>query len=74
MARVDRTALLEEALSERVLCLDGATGTAIQACDLTAKDFGGDAFEGCNENLCLTRPDVVEKILYGNAARIYHLD
>ena len=51
MARVDRTALLEEALKERVLCLDGATGTAIQARNLTAKDFGGDAFEGCNENL-----------------------
>jgi 5-methyltetrahydrofolate--homocysteine methyltransferase len=65
MARVDRTALLEEALSERVLCLDGATGTAIQARNLTAKDFGGDAFEGCNENLCLTRPDVVEDIHRG---------
>jgi 5-methyltetrahydrofolate--homocysteine methyltransferase len=65
MARVDRTALLEEALEARVLCLDGATGTAIQACDLTAKDFGGDAFEGCNENLNLTRPDVVEKIHLG---------
>jgi 5-methyltetrahydrofolate--homocysteine methyltransferase len=54
--------LLEAALAERVLCLDGAMGTALQARDLTAKDFGGDAFEGCNENLNLTRPDVIESI------------
>jgi 5-methyltetrahydrofolate--homocysteine methyltransferase len=62
MTSKDRTALLEAALEERVLCLDGAMGTALQAADLTAKDFGGEALEGCNENLNLTRPDVVESI------------
>ncbi len=46
-------------LAERILLLDGATGTALQACDLHADDFGGAHFEGCNENLVFTRPDVV---------------
>jgi 5-methyltetrahydrofolate--homocysteine methyltransferase len=62
MTPKDRTALLEAALDERVLCLDGAMGTALQAANLTAEDFGGEAFEGCNENLNLTRPDVIEGI------------
>jgi 5-methyltetrahydrofolate--homocysteine methyltransferase len=57
-----RTALLEAALDDRVLCLDGAMGTALQSRDLNAADFGGEAFEGCNEHLNLTRPDVVESI------------
>jgi len=41
-------------------------GTAIQARNLTAKDFGGEAFEGCNEHLVLTRPDVIESIHRGH--------
>src|SRR5262249_37095724 len=44
---------------ERLLLLDGATGTAMQACHLHAEDFGGAHLEGCNENLVFTRPDVV---------------
>jgi len=31
----------------------------IQQQHLTADDFGGPALEGCNENLVLTRPDVI---------------
>jgi 5-methyltetrahydrofolate--homocysteine methyltransferase len=31
----------------------------IQQVNLTADDFGGAALEGCNENLVLTRPDVI---------------
>jgi 5-methyltetrahydrofolate--homocysteine methyltransferase len=57
-----RTAALEAALGERILVLDGATGTALQGFTLTAADFGGEALEGCNENLCLTRPDVVDAV------------
>jgi len=53
--------LLRE-LSRRILVLDGAMGTAIQALDLTADDFGGAALEGCNENLVLTRPEAIRKI------------
>jgi 5-methyltetrahydrofolate--homocysteine methyltransferase len=44
-------------LSERVVVADGATGTMLQAADLTLDDFEG--HEGCNEILNVTRPDVV---------------
>ena len=37
-------------------------GTMIQARDLSAADFGGPQLEGCNENLNLTRPDVIRDI------------
>ena len=60
-----RTAALLAALDERVLVLDGATGTALQNEDLTADDFGGPELEGCNENLCATRPDVVDRVHEG---------
>src|SRR3984893_15508378 len=50
---------LRELLSQRILVLDGAMGTMLQQANLTAADFGGDALEGCNENLVRTRPDVV---------------
>lgn len=57
-----RTAALEAALAERVLVLDGATGTALQAANLSADDFGGPELEGCNENLVATRPDVIARV------------
>ena len=50
------------ALAERVLIYDGATGTNFQLMDLHADDFGGAAFEGCNEMLVLTKPDAVEHL------------
>src|SRR6202007_2409637 len=50
---------LRELLGQRVLALDGAMGTMLQQCELTAADFGGAALEGCNEVLVRTRPDVV---------------
>ena len=53
---------LREALSQRILVLDGAMGTMIQARGLGADDFGGPQFEGCNEFLNLTRPDVIRDI------------
>jgi len=49
-------------LAERVLVLDGAFGTGIQALDLGPDDFGGAALEGCNDMLCLTRPDVIRDL------------
>ncbi|MGD2114597.1 MAG: homocysteine S-methyltransferase family protein, partial [Acidobacteriota bacterium] len=58
----DRTSALETALAEGILVLDGATGTAYQAAGLSAEDFGGAEYEGCNEHLCITRPDVVAGI------------
>jgi 5-methyltetrahydrofolate--homocysteine methyltransferase len=48
-----------DALDDRVIVFDGAFGTFVQALDLTADDFGGPSLEGCNEMLCLTRPDVI---------------
>src|SRR6266853_7034459 len=51
--------VLRELLNQRILVLDGAMGTMLQQRELTADDFGGTAFEGCNENLVRTRPDVV---------------
>jgi len=56
---------LKELLRQRVLVLDGAMGTEIQARNLSAKDFGGPEYEGCNEHLNLTRPDVIEAIHKG---------
>jgi 5-methyltetrahydrofolate--homocysteine methyltransferase len=51
-----------DALRERVLVFDGAMGTNIQRHHLTPEDFGGKALEGCNDNLVLTRPDVIQGI------------
>ena len=48
-----------DAVRERVVVFDGAFGTYVQGLDLGADDFGGVALEGCNEMLCLTRPDVI---------------
>src|ERR1700682_5737605 len=49
-------------LERRVLIYDGAMGTNIQRYNLSAEDFGGKALEGCNDNLVLTRPDVIQAI------------
>src|SRR4029079_3996008 len=48
-----------DAVAERVVVFDGAFGTYIQDLELGADDFGGPALEGCNEMLCLTRPDAI---------------
>src|SRR6202142_277012 len=50
---------LRELVRQRILVLDGAMGTMLQQVDLKAADFGGPHLEGCNENLVMTRPDVV---------------
>ncbi len=54
-----------DALAHRVLIYDGAMGTNIQRYQLTAEDYGGQATEGCNEYLVLTRPSVIEEIHTG---------
>src|SRR5258708_18508008 len=63
-----RAQLLIELLERRILVLDGATGTALQARDLTAEDFGGPELEGCNEILVDTRPDVIRGVHEGYLA------
>ena len=49
-----------EAVRDRVIVFDGAFGTFVQDLNLGPDDFGGASLEGCNEMLCLTRPDVIE--------------
>lgn len=65
----DRSAALVEELKHRVLVLDGALGTQIQALGLTESDFRGRKFlthgrnlAGCNDLLNLTAPDIVSGI------------
>ncbi len=55
-----RAAELRAALAARVVIADGAMGTMLQASDATPDDFEG--FEGCNEVLNATRPDIVAGI------------
>src|SRR5919198_54558 len=63
-----RSARLRALLAERILVLDGATGTYLQGRGLDAADFGGPEYEGCNEHLVLTRPDVVREMHEGYLA------
>src|SRR5438105_2592406 len=53
---------LEDALKTRILIMDGAMGTMLQAFNPTPADFGGETLENCNENLCLTRPEWIRDI------------
>ncbi|KRE49421.1 methionine synthase [Paenibacillus sp. Soil724D2] len=53
---------IQEQLKKKIMILDGAMGTMIQQENLTAEDFGSDDLDGCNEILCVTRPDVIRKI------------
>ncbi len=61
-SRKERVSALIAAFENRVMVLDGAMGTAIQDLNLTAEEFGGKEYEGCNENLNLTRPHLIEEI------------
>ena len=65
MNQTDRTDKLKSLLKQRILVIDGAMGTAIQERDLGPDDFGGPEYEGCNEYLVLTRPDVIGEIHQG---------
>jgi 5-methyltetrahydrofolate--homocysteine methyltransferase len=56
---------LLDTLKERIVVFDGAMGTNLQVQNLSLEDFGGPRFEGCNENLLVTRPDAVEKVHAG---------
>ena len=48
-----------------VLVFDGAMGTNLQVQNLTAEDFGGPEYEGCNEYLVKTKPDAVATVHRG---------
>ena len=60
---------IRKELEKRVLVLDGAMGTMIQACGLAEEDFRGKRFAGSsvslkgnNDLLCITRPDIITNI------------
>ncbi len=55
-----RSSLFSSLLHEKVLVADGAMGTMLQAADPSMADFQG--FEGCNEVLNITRPDIVKSV------------
>jgi 5-methyltetrahydrofolate--homocysteine methyltransferase len=64
-----RRTLLEELLGERILVLDGAMGTMIQALRLQESDYRGQAFaehpyelKGCSDVLAITQPQAIEQI------------
>ena len=65
----NRGARLKERLSERILMLDGAMGTMVQARNLDESDFRGERLEGHsrdlqgnNDILSLTQPGIVRDI------------
>ncbi|NNL64118.1 MAG: methionine synthase [Woeseiaceae bacterium] len=69
MTRADRIASLFSLLDERIVVLDGAMGTMIQARSLGEDDYRGERFadwehdlKGNNDLLSLTRPDVIREI------------
>ncbi|MGH7248874.1 MAG: homocysteine S-methyltransferase family protein, partial [Pseudomonadota bacterium] len=61
----DRIRVLRETLVRRIMIIDGAAGTSIQAMHLGPDDFGGAHLEGCNENLVRTRPDKIRELHRG---------
>src|SRR5262245_567828 len=67
--RTDSKQILEQLLAERVLLLDGAMGTMIQALRLSEADVRGSQFanhprdvKNCADLLCLTQPAAIENI------------
>jgi 5-methyltetrahydrofolate--homocysteine methyltransferase len=65
----EKSAALESLFKQRIAVLDGAMGSMIQTFTLKEPDFRGERFKahphdlkGNNDLLCLTRPDVIERI------------
>src|SRR5438477_10093162 len=65
----NRAEELERLLRERIVILDGAMGTMIQARGLEEKDFRGERFKdwghdlkGNNDLLSLTQPEIIQAI------------
>ncbi|MCZ6606250.1 MAG: homocysteine S-methyltransferase family protein, partial [Alphaproteobacteria bacterium] len=69
MKDTETTAVLEELLARRILVLDGAMGTMIQAYALDEAGYRGERFadhpsdlKGNNDLLTLSRPDIIGDI------------
>ncbi len=61
MTPEQRRDALYDALESRILVLDGAMGALLQK-QLTVEDYGGPAFENCNEILLERRPEVIKDV------------
>ena len=66
---MNKTTLLKKQLAQRILFLDGATGTMIQSYKLDEKDYRGERFaawdsdlKGNNDLLSLTQPAIIKAI------------
>ena len=66
---MNKTELLKQCLSQRILFLDGAMGTMIQSYKLEERDYRGERFaqwdvdlKGNNDLLSLTQPDIIKAI------------
>ncbi|MFY9219621.1 MAG: methionine synthase [Candidatus Nanopelagicales bacterium] len=59
-APLARGSALRETLDRHVLVADGAMGTMLQDADVSLADF--EDYEGCNEILNVTRPDIVAEV------------
>jgi 5-methyltetrahydrofolate--homocysteine methyltransferase len=51
-----------DVLREKIIVFDGAQGTHLQSQNLSADDFGGEQYNGCNEYLVISRPSAVENV------------
>jgi 5-methyltetrahydrofolate--homocysteine methyltransferase len=67
--RNERITALREALTQRILVIDGAMGTMIQGYQLAESDYRGERFKswpcdlkGNNDILVLTQPQIVAEI------------
>ena len=65
----NKTTQLEKLLSERIIVLDGALGTSVQALKLKEIDFRGEKFKdwtqelkGNNDLLSITQPKLIQSI------------
>ena len=65
----DRIGLLDKLMAERIVIMDGAMGTMLQAHKFTEEDFRGDRFKdstrpliGNNDVLNITQPDAVRDV------------
>ena len=72
---MQRKSMVEQ-MKSKIMILDGAMGTMLQQAKLSAEDFGGEDYEGCNEYLNITRPDVIRSIhdAYLRSRSRYHRD
>ncbi|ADY57083.1 methionine synthase (B12-dependent) [Syntrophobotulus glycolicus DSM 8271] len=54
--------LFKTQLEKKILILDGAMGTMLQRHQLKPDDFGQPEYDGCNEILNLSQPDLIKAI------------